>query len=242
MSTILLPGDLAIIGFNFDDPDELSFLLLIGITAGTEIKFTDNGVKSDGSLRTGEGTYTWTADRDYAAGSVITLTDVGNISLSTSGDQIIAYQGIDTNPTYLFALNSESRGWQSDATSSNTSALPPGLVEGETAIALTEIDNAVYNGTTTGTKAELLTAITDTANWTGSNTSRQNLNFNSFTVTDAGSGSGGSATTVVFINEIHYDNTSTDTNEGIEIAGTAGTDLTGWTIELYNGNCSDLQY
>ncbi|NET02375.1 MAG: lamin tail domain-containing protein, partial [Sphaerospermopsis sp. SIO1G1] len=38
------------------------------------------------------------------------------------------------------------------------------------------------------------------------------------------------------MNEIHYDNSSTDTNEGIEIAGTAGTDLTGWTIELYNGN------
>lgn len=236
MSTILLPGDLAIIGFNFDNPDELTFLLLIGITAGTEIKFTDNGVRSNGSLRTGEGTYTWIADQDYAAGSVITLTDLGNIAFSSSGDQIIAYQGSESNPTYLFALNSEGNGWQSDATSSNTSALPSGLVEGQTAIALNEIDNAKYTGTTTGTKAELLAAITDTNNWSGSNTNRQNLNFSNFTVTDAGSGSGGSGTTTVFINEIHYDNTSTDTNEGIEIAGTAGTNLTGWTIELYNGN------
>ncbi len=39
----------------------------------------------------------------------------------------------------------------------------------------------------------------------------------------------------VFFNEIHYDNTGTDIGEGIEIAGTAGTDLTGWTIVLYNG-------
>ncbi len=39
----------------------------------------------------------------------------------------------------------------------------------------------------------------------------------------------------VFINEIHYDNTGTDTEEAIEIAGTAGTDLSGWSIVLYNG-------
>ncbi|TFH38788.1 MAG: DUF5017 domain-containing protein, partial [Bacteroidia bacterium] len=40
----------------------------------------------------------------------------------------------------------------------------------------------------------------------------------------------------VFINEIHYDNVSADTNEGVEVAGPAGTDLTGWTVLLYNGN------
>jgi uncharacterized protein len=39
----------------------------------------------------------------------------------------------------------------------------------------------------------------------------------------------------VFINEIHYDNTGTDAGEAIEIAGPAGTDLTGWSIVLYNG-------
>ena len=40
----------------------------------------------------------------------------------------------------------------------------------------------------------------------------------------------------VFINEIHYDNVSTDTGEAVEIAGPAGTDLTGWNLVLYNGN------
>ena len=39
----------------------------------------------------------------------------------------------------------------------------------------------------------------------------------------------------VFINEVHYDNTGTDTGEAIEIAGPAGTDLTGWSLVLYNG-------
>ncbi len=44
------------------------------------------------------------------------------------------------------------------------------------------------------------------------------------------------ATAQVFINEIHYDNTGTDTGEAIEVAGAAGTDLTGWSLVLYNGN------
>ncbi len=45
----------------------------------------------------------------------------------------------------------------------------------------------------------------------------------------------------VFINEIHYDNAGTDADEGVEIAGPAGTDLTGWTIEKYNGS-NNLSY
>ena len=40
----------------------------------------------------------------------------------------------------------------------------------------------------------------------------------------------------VFINEIHYDNDGTDQGEAIEIAGPAGTDLSGWSIVLYNGS------
>ena len=40
----------------------------------------------------------------------------------------------------------------------------------------------------------------------------------------------------VFINELHYDNASTDLNEAIEVAAPAGTDLTGWSLVLYNGN------
>ena len=40
----------------------------------------------------------------------------------------------------------------------------------------------------------------------------------------------------VFINEIHYDNDGTDAGETIEIAGPAGTDLSGWSLVLYNGS------
>ena len=41
------------------------------------------------------------------------------------------------------------------------------MINGQTAIALNEIDNAVYSGTTSGTKAELLAEISDRTNWTG---------------------------------------------------------------------------
>ncbi|MCB2178571.1 ExeM/NucH family extracellular endonuclease [bacterium] len=66
----------------------------------------------------------------------------------------------------------------------------------------------------------------DDFTWTGPAAS-------SFDAVNDGQSFGGS---VMWINEIHYDNTSTDTGEAIEIAGTAGTDLTGWSLVLYNGN------
>ncbi len=44
----------------------------------------------------------------------------------------------------------------------------------------------------------------------------------------------------VFINEIHYDNTGADAGEAVEIAGPAGTDLSGWTVALYNGSTGAL--
>jgi hypothetical protein len=44
-----------------------------------------------------------------------------------------------------------------------------------------------------------------------------------------------SSTPQVFINELHYDNDGTDSGEAIEVAGPAGTDLTGWSLVLYNG-------
>jgi len=45
----------------------------------------------------------------------------------------------------------------------------------------------------------------------------------------------------VFISEIHYDNASTDEGEAFEVFGPAGTDLTGWTVVLYNGSSTQLK-
>ncbi|GAA6203699.1 hypothetical protein [Thalassotalea sp. SU-HH00458] len=41
---------------------------------------------------------------------------------------------------------------------------------------------------------------------------------------------------IIFINEIHYDNIGTDQHEFFELMAEAGTDLTGWQVELYNGS------
>ncbi len=42
--------------------------------------------------------------------------------------------------------------------------------------------------------------------------------------------------TSVFINEIHYDNVGGDVGEFFEIAAPIGTDLSGWSVMLYNGS------
>lgn len=55
------------------------------------------------------------------------------------------------------------------------------------------------------------------------------------TNTPAGPGGGGMQLNLWF-NELHYDNVGGDTNEGFEIAGPAGTDLSGYTAYFYDGD------
>ncbi len=44
----------------------------------------------------------------------------------------------------------------------------------------------------------------------------------------------------VFISELHYDNDGSDVDEFVEVSGDAGADLTGWSIEFYNGSNGEL--
>ncbi len=183
--TTLAAGDIAIIGFNSDDTDQFAFVLLRDIGSGTVINFTDDGWYAAGGFRTNEGVYAWTAATDLVAGTVVSIevtTPPANFVFSVSGDQIIAFQGTLASPTVIYAVNSEGTGWQADATSSNTSALPTGLTNGTTAIALNEIDNAIYVGPTTGTVAQLLAAIGNPANWSGDNTNPQTMPPGPFTI------------------------------------------------------------
>ena len=180
----LSAGDIAIIGVNSDNPDAFGFVALVDIPAGEVIGFTDHGWQASGSFRANEDELFYTATSTITKGSVVVIDDSGGApQFSASGDQIIAFQGPVGSPTMIYAVNFEGSGWQSDAISSNTSALPSGLVNGQTAVAIDECDNIAYGGTTSGTKAELLSAIGDKQNWTCDNASR--LSFvGSFTVTD----------------------------------------------------------
>jgi hypothetical protein len=166
--TTLTVGDIAIIGFNTDDPDQFLFVPLVDLSAGTQIKFTDNGW-SGTALTTNEGTFTWTATAAVNKGTVVSVNPT-SISFSTSGDQVFAYQGAATAPVFIFGLS--TRAWVTGSISQNTSRRPASLTTGTTAIAFsTEVDNGFYNQVANvGTKAQHLANIGNVSKWTRNNT------------------------------------------------------------------------
>ena len=189
-TTTLSPGEIAIIGIAADDPDDFHFILLVDIESGTEIIFTDSGWKSDNTFRGNEGATKYTAPSALNAGTMISYrtnsanfasandANVGTsgFSLSTSGDQVIAFQGTTSSPTFIYAAQLNSNQWQSTSDATTNSAIPQGLVDGVTAVAAgagsgTEYDNAWYSGSTTANPSALLALISDNSNWTGNNSS-----------------------------------------------------------------------
>ncbi len=186
--TVLAPGDIAIIGFQSDTPDQFAFVTFVDILEGTQIKFTDNAW--DGTaLKTTEGTVTWTAPtdvKDSPAGTVVvvtagtpwtvtsgtgTVTTSGSPAFAVDGDQLIAYQGASTSPTLLYALSTTS--WLTEGTTtSNSTYLPTGLTDGTTAIAFSSgIDNVFYTtAAISGTPAQILALVGDVDGWTQSDT------------------------------------------------------------------------
>lgn len=187
-SQTLNPGDIAVVGYNATNPDELALVCFTDISAGTQIKITDNGWLSSGGFRNNEGTFTYSFPSNILAGT-ITNPILSSVAFSGSGDQVLIYQGEDLSPTFIFGFNNEGEGvWQEDAISANTSAIPFDLINGESAVAINETQNVIYIGTTSGTRSELLTAICNKINWSGSNTTRQIMPSVSFTI------DGGSAT------------------------------------------------
>lgn len=199
--TTLAAGDVAVVGFASDTPDSVSLVLLRDIEAGTEIRVTDNGWTNAGAFRTGEGVLIWQATEALSAGTVVkisaadtkpaanhgTVSASGSFNLAAGGDSVLVYQGSEAAPQFVFALNNVTAGsWDSNASNSNTSALPPGLVNGSTAIALVKQNNVAYDstkGAIEGTAAELLAAISQAANWTGNGAAPAAL-----TVIDPGAG------------------------------------------------------
>jgi predicted extracellular nuclease len=193
-------GDIAFVQYNADGTDNFAFVTLVNIPAGEIILFTDNGWLNTNAFRTGEGIITWTAPAGgVTAGTVITVsttpsaslgsvTESGDLNFSADGDQIIAYQTIGGVVTPIAALNNEGAAiFQPDATSSNTSALPQGLNLGANAVAVNEIDNAVYTGPTTGDLTTLQAALNNPSNWTGNDTVNQTFT-GTFTVNGGGGG------------------------------------------------------
>jgi hypothetical protein len=183
--------------------DNFSFVPLVDIDAGTIVYFTDCGVKANGCLRDSEGVFKYTAPAGGVYKGTITSIDTRNTScnpniirgsgtiadmgvgagfdLNVSGEQIIVFQDADgifpggcIDDEYIFAFTNNET-WQADATSSHTSALPPGLTDGVTAVALPKISGAFQNNAVfdcskvgSGTKEAILLSVSDYSNWLGS--------------------------------------------------------------------------
>ena len=190
--TTLSPGEMAIIGIGADNPDDFHFIFLVDIESGTEIIFTDSGWKSDNTFRGNEGATKYTAPSALNAGTVISyVTNSANytsandanvgtngLNLSASGDQILAFQGASSSPTFIYAAQINSNQWQTNSNDANQSDIPQGLVNGVTAVAAgassgaeSEYDNAWYSGSTSANPSALLALIGNNSNWTGNNSS-----------------------------------------------------------------------
>ncbi|MBF2063463.1 MAG: DUF11 domain-containing protein [Calothrix sp. C42_A2020_038] len=188
----LTQGDIAIIAYNADGNDDFAWVALVDIPANTTINFTDSSWQDTGFRTTehldaaGGGPLVWTHTSAITAGTVIrfsgnittpswsigTRTGTG-LNLAAGGDQIFVYTGTNANPTFIYGAHfATPTNWlASGSNSTNTSNIPPGLsVAAGTAFYVGDFDNGYYTGITTGTKAQLLAAISNTANWTRNDT------------------------------------------------------------------------
>lgn len=206
---VLSTGDIVFTGYQASGPttntDQFVFVTLVPLPVGTIIKFTDNAWNSgSGTFNTTESNTTFTVTPSLIpAGEEIiivlgppatarfrngtsagTVVVVGPISLPTSGDQIIAYQGADLVPTTFISgihMNVESvcgittaAGWDPASCvfpispANNTSMKPAALTTGVNAFwSPTEHPNGKFAGCGLGlsTPAAVRAAVNNPANW-----------------------------------------------------------------------------
>jgi hypothetical protein len=185
----LTAGDIAVIAYNTDGDDNFAWVAMTDIAANTTINFTDSSWQATAFRATEHldagGPLTWTNTTNLSAGSVVNFNGkvaktwsigAGNgatafLDLATGGDQIFAFQGNKTSPSFVYGLQfANANGIIASSTvsnSTNTTNVPSALSElGGTMFNVGNYDNGFYKGTTTGTKAQLLSAIADQTNWT----------------------------------------------------------------------------
>ena len=144
----------------------------------------------------------------------ITAPDAPTGLIATGADGSVSLDWNDNSEADLdgyFVYRSEVSGGPYTALNSNPLSLS------------TYTDSTVTNGTT---YYYVVTAI-DT---------NLNESIDSQEASAQPTGGGGGPTVDPWINEFHYDNSGSDTGEFFEIAGPAGTSLSGWQLIGYNGN------
>lgn len=218
--TTLVAGDIAFTGYlsaaggGGAVDDKFSFVLMQPVLANTKIKFTDIGwtrtSPTTGSFQpivsgAGENIIEWTAPA-LSAGTEVTINNLTashgtvifvnggiatqGLSLSTSGDQVLAFQGTEANPTFISGIHmnvyingipaepiTTTADWDGAYITASSSGLPKGLTNGLNAIWIgtqgdinSEEDNAKFNGCglNLSTISAVNSAVNNKANWTTS--------------------------------------------------------------------------
>ena len=172
--TVLWPGEVVLTGYTATDgaPD-WGFAPLVDLAPGTQLQFTNRGWRATGGFRAGESTATYTVPAaGLAKGQAVVYSTAaanftGALTLASSGDQLLVYQGSEAAPTFVTALT-YPQAWAADATSDQTSTLPPGLTLGTNALSLPTANAAMTNAAVRqGLPAALRAAYATPLNWTG---------------------------------------------------------------------------
>ena len=174
-TTKLGPGDILLIAYNATSSlKEFAFVTLKSLNQGTQIKITDRGWHSGTGFYANEGTVVYTVPTGgIVAGGIIqypgsignNFYQTGSFALASNGDQLIAYQGGESSPDFLYGLNTQSN-WVTNGGSinSNTSQAPPiSPPIGDATVLRTTSNssNFIYTGITQGTVNALETAISN---------------------------------------------------------------------------------
>lgn len=164
ISQALVPGAVAFIGFQSDQPVTFAFVNLVPLEPNTSISFTDNKWGFD-YLVTSEQTVVWTSpDTTLPIGTIVTLRDNGNPNMQVigagstvgrlyimggQGDQILAYTGPETDPSFIAGISNSN--WQPTCDTlpffQYRTCLPAPLENGLTAVSFTSSETSnVDNG------------------------------------------------------------------------------------------------
>jgi uncharacterized protein len=225
---------------------------LVTSTLGGTVSFADGQSTATVTIQVAgdtvfEANETFAIDLSNATGGA-TITDASGAGTITNDDAAPAGT-LSINDVTIVEGNSGTTNMVFTVTRTDGSA---GAVSATWTIANTSTNAADFTGALTGTVsfADGETSATVTVGIAGDTVFETN---EAFTVTlsaptgGAAIGDASGAGTItnddaapaianVWINEFNYDPAGTDANEFIEIAGLAGTDLTGWSLVLYNGN------
>lgn len=174
-------GDILFVNINSDAPKGFSFVSTIDLDAGSKLFFTDDAwLDSINAFRGGEGILTFTASSLIKKGSIISYSDEnsdfsknGSFSLSTSGDNIIVYQVINNDTTFINGIGfGKKQNWMFNSSSAtSTSDIPCNNYNKINVLQLGTNDNYILTDSlfTINSIDDLKTILMKSANFIGNN-------------------------------------------------------------------------